>query len=478
MIKYLNILFIHIFLCNICNSQSSFFRTYGGTGNDFGESVILTSDSSYLVVGATESFGNGVTDLYVFKVDSLGNYLWSKTFGGPNIDYGKDVIETENNNFILCGYSNINNNGYDVFIIIIDSSGNHKFTKTIGGNDWDFAYSISKLKTPNKYIIAGETYSYGSGNSDAYLIMLDTLGDTLWTKTYGGIDADKFSDVVVDDSNNIICIGSTSSSTLYNDSDIWIVKTDSNGLVLWEHVFSDTLDDFGKDIYIANNGSYFFAGNNKEINNYDIFYGNISNNKVMNYSKNYSGSGDELSSALLQHSGINTYTLIGNTTTYGGGFGFYDVLYSQLNTIWTTPSLTGTNGTAVDDISNDADTTFDKSIIIVGTTYGTLNGMSSAFLMKKDSVYDSPNIFQEDIDLSVEYSEKEDIFIYPNPVLDKMYVSNSDNSKIIYIWNLQEQLILKHDISVSKLIDVSNLKPGVYIISLDNSRRGRSFVKL
>jgi len=478
MIRYLSILFLHILLCNICTAQSSFFRTYGGTGNDFGESVILTSDSSYIVVGATESFGNGVTDLYVFKVDSLGNYIWSKTFGGPNIDYGKDVIETENNNYILCGYSNINNNGYDVFIVVIDSSGNHNYTKTIGGNDWDFAYSISKLKTPNKYIVAGETYSYGSGNSDAYLIMLDTLGDTLWTKTYGGIGADKFSDVIVDDSNNIICIGSTSSSTLFNDSDIWIVKTDSNGLVLWEHVFSDTLDDFGKNIYPANNGSYFFAGDNEEIGHYDIYYGNIASNGIVNYSKNYVGPADEISSALVQHADSNTYTLIGNTTSYGNGSGFYDVVCSQRNTVWTSSGLLETNGTALDDISNNADTTFDNSIIIVGTTYGTINGMSSAFLMKIDSVFDTPNILQEDIDLSIENSNKNDILIYPNPALNKIYVSNSTNSKIAYIWNLKGQLILKKDIDKNKFIDVSNLKSGVYIISLDNTSRGRSFLKL
>ena len=57
------------------NAQVSFFRSYGGSGNDFGESVLLTSDTCYLVVGATESFGNGATDLYVFKVDSLGEYI-------------------------------------------------------------------------------------------------------------------------------------------------------------------------------------------------------------------------------------------------------------------------------------------------------------------------------------------------------------------------------------------------------------------
>ena len=66
---------IMLFIPFICNGQGTFFRSYGGSGNDFGEAVLLTSDSCYLVVGATESFGNGVTDLYVFKVELLQEAL-------------------------------------------------------------------------------------------------------------------------------------------------------------------------------------------------------------------------------------------------------------------------------------------------------------------------------------------------------------------------------------------------------------------
>ena len=78
---------LHIlFFCPlIFNGQISFFKSFGGPGNDFGEAVVATSDTCYVAIGASESFGNGATDLYVFKVDSLGNYIWSKTFGGPNI---------------------------------------------------------------------------------------------------------------------------------------------------------------------------------------------------------------------------------------------------------------------------------------------------------------------------------------------------------------------------------------------------------
>ena len=120
------LVFISIFIPLFYNAQISFFRSYGGSGNDFGESVLLTSDTCYLAVGATESFGNGATDLYVFKVDSLGDYIWSRTYGGPNIDYGTDAVEMDDGSFLMCGYSNSGTMGYDFFLVKTSSNGQHQ----------------------------------------------------------------------------------------------------------------------------------------------------------------------------------------------------------------------------------------------------------------------------------------------------------------------------------------------------------------
>ena len=113
--------FIYLFISLpvlLCG-QNSFFKSYGGPGNDFGESVITCTDSCYVAIGASESFGNGATDLYAFKVDTGGSYIWSKTFGGPNIDYGTDLVELNDGSIILAGYSNSFSTGYDLFLVKI-----------------------------------------------------------------------------------------------------------------------------------------------------------------------------------------------------------------------------------------------------------------------------------------------------------------------------------------------------------------------
>ena len=178
-------------------AQNAFFKSYGGTGNDIGENVISTKDGGFCVVGATESFGNGLMDLYLFKTDSIGDVLWTKTFGGPNIDYGNDVTQTNDSGFIACGYSNSIGLDYNIFIVKVNNQGIHQWTKNIGGNNWDFAYGITQsFLNPSQFYIVGKTYSYGQGNGDAFVLKINSQGDTLWMKTYGGQETDYFNEVI------------------------------------------------------------------------------------------------------------------------------------------------------------------------------------------------------------------------------------------------------------------------------------------
>ncbi len=469
---------ILIFIPLFCNAQISFFRSYGGSGNDFGEAVITTSDTCYLVVGATESFGNGVTDLYVFKVDSLGDYIWSRTYGGPNIDYGTDVIEMEDGSFLLSGYSNSSSMDYDFYLVKISSTGQHQWTRTYGGNDWDLAYAICKINhSSSGYVMAGETYSYGAGSTDGYLIKVNALGDTLWTQTYGGNNADGFKDIIEDTNGNLICIGTTSSNTTYNDADIWVVKLDSLGNELWNYVHSDTLDDEGTSICLAKNGDYLFAGNDQQPNNYSAFFGIRPVSGSLNFYNDYNGPLDEFSSTIIRHQDSSSYSLIGNTNSWGNGS--LKVLFTQLNGAWSFLPLTGYSGTQFDDFSNGADTTADHSIIIVGSTEGTLNGLSSAFLLKNDQNYSSLTNLTEDLDLSsaINYTTSS-ISIYPNPVKSNAYISGYSENNEVYIWNVQGKLISKYTLNGNS-INLEHLNPGIYLISYQQEiTKSVSFIKL
>ena len=137
LLKY-SLSFLLVVITFTSPAQSTFFKSYGGSGNDYGEKIIYCLDSGFIAIGGTESYGNGLMDLYLIKTDSVGNVEWHKTFGGPNIDFGKSIVQTSDSGFIACGYSNSLNMNYDIFIIKVDKNGNHQWTKNYGGDDWDF----------------------------------------------------------------------------------------------------------------------------------------------------------------------------------------------------------------------------------------------------------------------------------------------------------------------------------------------------
>src|SRR5207237_7867551 len=92
-----------------------------------------------------------------------------------------------------------------------DKNGNQLWAKTYGGSDWDFAYSIAVNKN-EEYVLAGETYSFGNGNNDVFLVKVNSSGDTLWTKTDGGDSSDFANQVKLTSDSGFVIIGNTKSS--------------------------------------------------------------------------------------------------------------------------------------------------------------------------------------------------------------------------------------------------------------------------
>ena len=167
--NFVKLIFFIFIICpsNYTIAQAvKFEKVYGGTGYDYGHSVAQTFDKGYVIAGATTSFGVGSTDAYILKTDSMGVVLWQKTFGGINIDQFYSIKETSDSGFVMAGFTNSEGNGgYDMYVVKTDKNGDSLWTKSFGGTNWDFAYSVEQT-SDGGYIIAGATYSYGNGNTD------------------------------------------------------------------------------------------------------------------------------------------------------------------------------------------------------------------------------------------------------------------------------------------------------------------------
>jgi hypothetical protein len=228
-------------------------KTYGGLGDDYAYSLKQTDDGGFLIGGATNSFGVGGLDYYLIKTDSLGDTLWTKTFGGVNDDICWSIAVVDYS-YILVGEKNAIPFHPDIWIIKTDLSGTQLWTKTYGNTGDDVAYFISKAGDDN-YIIAGKT---GYPTPRAWLLKINSVGDTIWTKTYGE-SYDSFHSYKELTNHNLIITGMR-----YIGGEGWnvcLLKTDSLGNTDWEKTYDYQNDyDIGYSVQQTSDGGFIVCG--------------------------------------------------------------------------------------------------------------------------------------------------------------------------------------------------------------------------
>jgi hypothetical protein len=267
-------------------------KTYGGTGVDRLTSIIQTTDGGYLIGGSSDSDisaektdnSRGNIDIWIIKIDQSGDIMWQKTFGGSNSDWVQSLIETPDGGYILAGSSHSNISGEksensrglgDFWVLKIDNSGTIIWQKTIGGNNGDYAKSIIATSDGN-YIIGGDSSSNISGDktektvnnsTDVWLLKINDLGQILWQKNIGAESTEAFADIrMTSDNGFILGIMSYSGISGYKteaskgDRDYWTVKLDSTGKFEWDKTVGGDSSDQTQSIVQAKDGGYVTVG--------------------------------------------------------------------------------------------------------------------------------------------------------------------------------------------------------------------------
>ena len=231
----------------------------GGSEDDVGRAVIETSDHGFIAVGYTYSFGAGNDDVYIVKVDSVGNILWSKTYGGYSADEAYDITAYGDSAFLIAGRTySFGAGNFDVYLLAIDLNGDTFWTRTYGGDITDGAWRVVPLNG-EKFVLVGYTFSYGAGNYDAFLIEIDSTGEPLWQATYGGYDDDVATDAVETPDSGLLIIGYT--YTYANGpEDVFVVKARLDGAQQWSSHFGGGSQDEGWGISRLTDGNYMVAG--------------------------------------------------------------------------------------------------------------------------------------------------------------------------------------------------------------------------
>ena len=209
-------------------------KTFGGRRDDMCSAVLQTMDGGYIIGGYTESFGAEYSDFWLVKTDSVGDSLWSRTFGGEHSDYCYDICETDDGGYLLGGTTySFGNNSQNSWLLRTDANGDSLWSKTMNGLDVDICFSV-KQTVDEGFITGGYIQSYGSGGNDFWLIKIDQDGDSVWSKTFGGTYHDVCYSVEQTLDEGYIMGGFTQSFGA-GDKDFWLVKTDAEGNLVWNN---------------------------------------------------------------------------------------------------------------------------------------------------------------------------------------------------------------------------------------------------
>jgi len=400
-IKKISILLILIFKFQVFSQTLTWSKTYGTTGNEWAVSVILTSDDGYLAVGQIDNIHR--PDIWLLKFNAFGDTLWTKTFGGSGNDRGFSCLQSNNGNYIIAGQIQSGWEGdYDAWIFETDVNGDTLWSKTYGGTHSDCATSIQQTND-NGYVIAGYTFSYGAGGADAWILKTDLHGDTLWTKTFGGEGGDVCNSIKQTQDNGFILVGSTSSFGA-GSTDLWLLKLNMNGDTLWTKTFGTDGIDKGYSVIVSSDSTYVITGQTKSNQNpYEIWLLKVNSDGDLLWDKIFINSGFDVGSCIIQTSdGGYVITGIWDNT-------YYDLLLLKTNKNGEKQWIK-TYGGPDNDQGISVQQTLDGGFIVAGRTDSYGNGFADVWLIKTDSL--GINSIPEENKLVIDHTL---IKNYPNP---------------------------------------------------------------
>jgi hypothetical protein len=364
-------------LHTISNIESSYTYpgvSFSGSGDDGGYSVQQTNDNGYIIVGHTESLVNGTNNIWLIKTDLQGREEWNHSFGGTENDVGYAVQPTYDGGYIITGQTESFGNGSsDIWLIKTNSEGIEEWNNIFGGGYYDASFSIQTTQDGG-YIIAGSTQSFGNGTSDVWLIKTDSQGNEEWNKTFGGsyYDGGSFVQQTTDDGYII-----TGVSQYQN---LWLIKTDSLGNEQWEKTFDESIKSEGNCVQQTTDNGYIITGYTGSYPS-DAWLIKTDSEGNEQWNRIFGGSGNDKGNS-VQQSVDGGYIIAGQTESFGNGWIDLWLIKTDRegNEEWNK-----TFGGTVADFGQSVRQSVDGGYIITGTKDWNESGSADLWLIKTDS---------------------------------------------------------------------------------------------
>ena len=419
------------------------------------------------------------------------NIEWQKALGGTNLDFSRSIQQTTDGGYIVAGATKSNDGdvygnhgGSDFWVVKLASTGTIQWQKTLGGTNFEFAYSIQQT-TDGGYILAGNTNSndgdvFGlhGGASDAWVVKLSAMGVIQWQKALGGTDYDGGSSIRQTTDGGYVMAGNTNSNNgdvagYHGDGDAWVVKLSATGEIQWQKALGGASYDSAYSIQQTTDDGYIMAGfsnsNDGDASGNqgftDAWIVKLSATGVIQWQKSLGGSDTEIAWS-IQQTTDGGYILAGDTNSNDGDvFGLHGVDYdawvvklSATGVIQWQKVLGGTSSETAFSIQQTAD----GGYIMTGETWsndgdvaGNHGGGNDSWVVKLSSEQLSTSDFY-----------KTNLKLYPNPANSLINIQTYNNTRLdkISITDLTGKTVLEQ-IQNTNQVSVEKLATGVYILN-------------
>lgn len=275
-------------------------KTFGGSDEDDAIDVVQANDGNYIVLGYTKSMDGDVTgktspdvDYWLLKIDSDGNKIWDKTFGGSGEDRATGISKTNDGGYIISGFTgsddgDVSENAgfHDYWIVKITGSGDIQWEKSFGFIGQDQSYQVIQTNEGGYFatgfldvgLADGEGNDFSNGQNqtrngqhslgDYWGIKMDTDGNKVWRRYFGGSHVDQSNDVLQTEDGGFLLTGISESSDFdisnaRGANDFWIIKVSAEGNLLWEKSFGGSETDRAFSVTNSNDGNFIITGESR-----------------------------------------------------------------------------------------------------------------------------------------------------------------------------------------------------------------------
>ena len=451
--------------------------TYGGASDEVCYYVSVCNDGGFILTGGTNSFGSGQNDLYLIRTDASGNLLWSSAAGGSYEDYGWFALQTTDHGFLVSGFSETCNGGcYQGLLVKTDSMGTVQWTKTVGGSGYEAFYGLDKT-ADGGYIVTGAASTNSFGSSDTWLVKLNATGDTVWTKYYGSATEESGAVVRQTSDGGYIVTGDIHNT--FNVHHASLLKTDSVGTLEWAKTYGapdSSGGEFGWDVHQLADHGYIMVGSTPAFNNsQQVFVVRTDSSGDLLWSKIYGGPqpDDPWYSVPSADGGL---AILGATESFGSGA--WDIYMLKIDS---SGSASGcTDSSIVPEVVTPVIQTGSGTIITTGMLTG--NPLMVTNNPATIAINICPPVTVPEINL-----DESDIFIYPNPFSSHVSITipgETIRQVTIKIINILSQAVFSEEETnlkdgYKRIVDLHSLKRGIYLLELniDGKRKVKKIVK-